>query len=231
MNMSFVVVPATLPDIRAIYDVWFAAFKGQLILDLIYPDTDLNDEAFRKVHTEGTLEYWKGLSMEHTFQCIDTDTGIIAGMATWQVYWRERTTEERQKPWIGWLGGDQRERAENFLEQLWEKMEKWIGPKRHTATQLQCILTIRGKGIRAQLMEWGMNVAEQLNLPIYLESTVEGIPLCQKLGFQTLSEGILFKPEITRVNKEVRAPLKVKMHTAVGNMTFEEWAEDKSPSV
>lgn len=130
-NMGFVVVPATLPDIRAIYDVWFAAFKGQLILDLIYPGTDLNDEAFRKVHTEGTLEYWKGLSMEHTFQCIDTDTGKIAGMATWQVYWRERTAEERQKPWIGWLEGDQRERAEGFLGQLWEKREKWIGPKRH----------------------------------------------------------------------------------------------------
>jgi hypothetical protein len=130
-NMSFVVVPATLPQIRDIYDVWFAAFKGQLILDLIYPGTDLNDEAFRKVHTEGTLEYWKGLSMEHTFQCIDTATGKIAGMATWQVYWRERTNEERQKPWIGWLEGDQRERAEGFLEQLWEKREKWIGSKQH----------------------------------------------------------------------------------------------------
>lgn len=129
--MSFVVVPATLPDIRAIYDVWFAAFKGQLILDLIYPGTDLNDEAFRKAHADGTLEYWKGLSMEHTFQCIDTNTGQIAGMATWQIYWRERTSDERQKPWIGWLEGDQRVRAEAFLEQLWEKREKWIGPKRH----------------------------------------------------------------------------------------------------
>lgn len=131
LTMGFVVLPATLPDIRAIYDVWFAAFKGQLILDLIYPGTDLNDEEFRKIHTEGTLEYWKGLSMEHTFQCIDTDTGKIAGMATWQVYWRERTDEERQKPWIGWLEGDQRTRAEGFLEQLWEKKEKFLGAKKH----------------------------------------------------------------------------------------------------
>ena len=80
-------------------------------------------------------------------------------------------------------------------------------------------------------MQWGMSVAEQLNVPIYLESTVEGVPLYRKLGFQTLSEDILFKPEITRVDKEVRAPLMVKMPVAAGNMTFEEWAEDKNPSV
>jgi hypothetical protein len=129
--MGFVVVPATLPDIRAIYDAWFAAFKGQVILDLLYPGSDVNDEAFRKVHAEGTLGYWQGLSMEHTFQCIDTDTGRVAGMATWQVYWRERTDAERIKPWIGWLEDDQRKRAEGFLEQLWEKREKYIGPKKH----------------------------------------------------------------------------------------------------
>lgn len=74
----------------------------------------------------------------------------------------------------------------------------------------------------------GTNVEEQLNVPIYLESTVEGVSLYQKLGFQTLSEDILFKPEITRVDKEVRAPLMVKMPTAAGNMTFEEWAANKN---
>ncbi|KAJ5348717.1 Acyl-CoA N-acyltransferase [Penicillium brevicompactum] len=223
--MGFVVLPATLPDIRAIYDVWFAAFKGQLILDLIYPGTDLNDEEFRKIHTEGTLEYWKGLSMEHTFQCIDTDTGKIAGMATWQVYWRERTDEERQKPWIGWLEGDQRQRAEGFLEQLWEKKEKFLGAKKHVYCHTVAVHPeYQGKGIGARLMKWGMDVAEELNLPIYLESTVEGVPLYKKLGFETLSENIVFKPEITRVDREVKAPLMVKMPAASGSTTFEEWA-------
>lgn len=89
----------------------------------------------------------------------------------------------------------------------------------------------QGKGVGAQLMQWGMNVAEQLNLPVYLESTVEGVPLYKKLGFQTLSEGIVFKPEITRVDKEVRAPLMAKMPSSAGDMTFEEWAEGKTSSV
>lgn len=88
----------------------------------------------------------------------------------------------------------------------------------------------QGKGVGAQLMQWGINMAEQLNLPIYLESTVEGVPLYLKLGFQTLSEGIVFRPEITRANKEVKAPLMVKMPTAATDMTFEEWASNKHSS-
>ncbi|KAJ6143150.1 hypothetical protein N7471_002603, partial [Penicillium samsonianum] len=198
----------------------------QLILDFIYPGTYLNDEAFRKVHTEGALEYWKVLSTEHTFQCIDTDTGKFAGMATWQVYWRERTNEERQKPWIGWLEGDQRERAE-FWNSFGRKERSGLGPRSMCCHTVAVHPDYQGRSIGAQLMQWGTNVAEQLNLPIHLESTVEGVPLYQKLGFQTLSEGILFKPEITRVDKEVRAPLMVKMPTAAGNMTFEKWATDK----
>ena len=129
--MSFVVLPATLADVRDVYDVWFASFKGQLILDLLYPGTDLDDEAFRKIHADGTLEYWKGLELEHTLKCVDTATGRIAGMATWQVCWRERTAAERAKPWIGWLEGEQRERIEEFLGLLWERREKWIAEKRH----------------------------------------------------------------------------------------------------
>lgn len=145
--MTFIVLPATLADIRAVYDVWFASFKGQLVLDLIYPGTDVDDEAFRKVHAEGTLEYWKGLAMEHTFKCVDVETGRIAGMATWQVYWRERTPEERVKPWIGWLEGAQRERAEAFLGQLWEGREKWIGEKRHICELSPLVYTLLTLGI------------------------------------------------------------------------------------
>jgi predicted N-acetyltransferase YhbS len=82
----------------------------------------------------------------------------------------------------------------------------------------------QGQGVGGQLMKWGMDVAEQLNLPIYLESTVEGVPLYKRLGFKTLSDSIVFKPEITRVEREVKAPLMVKMPKAAGNTTFEEWA-------
>lgn len=79
-------------------------------------------------------------------------------------------------------------------------------------------------------MQWGMDLAEKLNLPIYLESTVEGVPLYQKLGFQTLKEGIIFKPEITGVDKDVKAPIMVKMPASAGSTTFEEWAQNKPSS-
>ncbi|SPO01217.1 uncharacterized protein DNG_03964 [Cephalotrichum gorgonifer] len=215
--MSFIVLPAALPDIRAIYDVWFASFKGQLIVDLLYPDTNIDDEAFRKAHAEGTLGYWKGLTMEHTFKCVDLETGRIAGMATWQVYWRERTTEERAKPWIGWLEGAQRERAEAFLGQLWEK---------HCHT-VAVHPDYQGKGVGKKLVQWGLGMSEELKLPIYLESTVEGVPLYERTGFQKLKEGITLTPAVTHMKEDIEAPLMVKMPASAGGMAFEEWASGR----
>lgn len=242
--MGFVVLPATLSDIRSVYDVWFAAFRGQVILDLIYPGTNLDDEAFRKLHADGTLEYWKGLTMEYTFKCVDTETGKIVGMATWQVYWRERTAEERVKPWIGWLEGQQRERAETFLGQLWEKREKYIGEKRHVCTCIfvrnivrDSLLTsvdchtvavhpdYQGRGVGKKLMQWGLDIAEQLKVPIYLESTHEGRSLYERLGFATLQEGVVFKPGVTQLKEDIEAPLMVRMPAAAGGMTFEQWMD------
>ncbi|KAL4891457.1 acyl-CoA N-acyltransferase [Aspergillus ambiguus] len=224
--MGFVVLPVSLPDIRSVYDVWFASFKGQVILDLIYPGTNLDDEGFRKLHTDGTLEFWKGLTMEHTFKCVDTETGRIAGMATWQVYWRERTAEERVKPWIGWLEGEQRERAEAFLGQLWEKREKYIGEKKHVYCHTVAVHPeYQGRGVGKKLMQWGLDVAEQLKVPIYLESTHEGRPLYERLGFTTLKEGVVFKPEVTQLKEAIEAPLMAKMPASAGGMTFAEWVE------
>ncbi|GAB1213998.1 hypothetical protein ATERTT37_003154 [Aspergillus terreus] len=224
--MGFVVLPATLSDIRSVYDVWFAAFRGQVILDLIYPGTNLDDEAFRKLHADGTLEYWKGLTMEYTFKCVDTETGKIVGMATWQVYWRERTAEERVKPWIGWLEGQQRERAETFLGQLWEKREKYIGEKRHVYCHTVAVHPdYQGRGVGKKLMQWGLDIAEQLKVPIYLESTHEGRSLYERLGFATLQEGVVFKPGVTQLKEDIEAPLMVRMPAAAGGMTFEQWMD------
>jgi hypothetical protein len=76
-------------------------------------------------------------------------------------------------------------------------------------------------------MQWGLETSEKLNVPIYLESTVEGVPLYNKLGFRTLAEPIVFKPEVTGREKDIQAPLMVKMPKSAGDTTFEQWAESE----
>lgn len=81
----------------------------------------------------------------------------------------------------------------------------------------------QGKGVGKQLVQWGLDVSERLKVPVYLESTHEGLPLYERTGFRKL-EGITLKPEVTHMEKDIEAPIMVRMPASAGGMAFEEWA-------
>ena len=83
------------------------------------------------------------------------------------------------------------------------------------------------KGVGKKLVQWGLDVAEELKLPIYLESTIEGVPLYERMGFKKLKEGVTFTPEVTNLKEDIEAPLMVRMPASAGTMTFEEWASGR----
>lgn len=68
-------------------------------------------------------------------------------------------------------------------------------------------------------------MSEELKLPVYLESTTQGMPLYERMGFDKMKEGITFTPAVTHLEKDTEAPLMVKMPASAGGMTFEEWAD------
>ena len=82
----------------------------------------------------------------------------------------------------------------------------------------------QGKGVGKKLVQWGLDVSESLRLPIYLESTTEGIPLYERTGFQRL-EGIDLPPAVTKLGADIEAPLMVRMPASAGGMGFEDWAK------
>ena len=58
--MVHVVLPALVPDIPKVYDVYFSSFKneamGSIMLDVLFPGQDVDSEEFRKSHTEATRQ-------------------------------------------------------------------------------------------------------------------------------------------------------------------------------
>ncbi|KAH5277402.1 hypothetical protein HBI72_028520 [Parastagonospora nodorum] len=53
--MGFVVLPALVPDISAVYDVYFAAFKDNAVSKALFPSATASDmtnpeSEFRKAH-------------------------------------------------------------------------------------------------------------------------------------------------------------------------------------
>lgn len=129
--MGQIILPALIPDIRRIYDVYFAAFEndlmGSIMLSILFPDSQITSEEFRSAHSAGTLQYWHSSNNQYTLKCVDTITGDIIGMGLGDVYLRERTAEERKNQGVPWLEGARRERAEKVLNPLWEMREKLFG--------------------------------------------------------------------------------------------------------
>ncbi len=131
--MAQVVLPALIPDIPRIYDVYFSAFKndpmGSLMLKILFPGTI--DADFRKAHAAGTLSYWHASECQYTLKVVDTGTGDIIGMGLGDAYLKERTEQERANHGVPWLEGKQREKAEAVLNPLWEMREGLFGGRRY----------------------------------------------------------------------------------------------------
>lgn len=128
--MGFVVLPASIPDIRKVYDVYFAAFDGELVTQILFP-WDIHNEEFRSGHTTHTLEYWHKDNLQYTYKCVDTDTDEIVGMSLWDFHWEERSQEQRKLPAVDWLEGEQKKRAEEFIRAFWQRKEELIGGRQH----------------------------------------------------------------------------------------------------
>jgi GNAT superfamily N-acetyltransferase len=108
-------------------------------------------------------------------------------------------------------------------------------PKIEVDTFLDCMTMAthpdyRRKGIGRLLVQWGIDVAEQLGLPIYLESTTSAIPFYESIGFQAVKgESVVHKAEVTGDAEDVEVPVMFKMPSKANGVSFEEWAAKGYP--
>lgn len=128
--MTFAILPALLPNVESIYDVYFSAFSadqmGRVMLDVLFPG-GFEGADFRVAHAVATREYWKGADQQYTWKVVDTETGDVAGMILGDVYMKPRSVEERRNFGVPWLEGEHRRRAEAVLDPLWEARERIFG--------------------------------------------------------------------------------------------------------
>nr|KMM69654.1 hypothetical protein CPAG_05968 [Coccidioides posadasii RMSCC 3488] len=231
--MGFAVLPALIPDIPKVYDVYFAAFKadpmGEIMLDILFPGGIT--EEFRKAHSEGTLGFWHTSQSQYTWKCVDTNTDDIVGMGLADVYLKERTEEERKNPGISWLEGEAKERAENIINPLWEMKEKLWGGRRYIYCHVIGVdPKHQGRKAGAALVRWGIDLSEQTGLPVYFEASPSTVKMYEKMGFETLKETIVHRAEDLGIKEDITVPLMVRMPSCAGGQTFEEWRAKGYPA-
>ncbi|KAF2468424.1 uncharacterized protein BDR25DRAFT_372913 [Lindgomyces ingoldianus] len=162
--MGFVALPALIPDIAAVYDVYFEAFRYTSILSALFSlatasDLTSSGSEFRKAHIAHTLSY--------------CETGSVMGMTLWDVYVHPNNWK---KEGVAWLEEKEKVRAERLPSPLWEARERC-----HLITVYP---SYQKRGVGTKLTEGGIQIVQETGLPIYLESSKEGIHMCEKLGFQ-----------------------------------------------
>lgn len=77
------------------------------------------------------------------------------------------------------------------------------------------------RGIGALLTQPGVEVAEQMSVPVYLEATDRAVRLYEKLGFEKLEQGVALSADIVGSGEPAEAPVMVKMPS--GGLTFDAW--------
>lgn len=79
------------------------------------------------------------------------------------------------------------------------------------------------RGIGALLTTPGVEVAQQMEVPVYLEATERAVRLYEKLGFRKLERGVILNANIVGKDESAEAPIMVKMPSS--RMSFENWTK------
>jgi ribosomal protein S18 acetylase RimI-like enzyme len=131
-------------------------------------------------------EYGKTSLTQYTLKCVDTETGQIVGMALWDIY---ITPSDWKRGEISWLQGKERERAEAFVNPLWDARENlWLNERYLYCHVMAVHPDFQRKGVGELLFRFGMSTAQQTKLPIYIESSKEARRLYEKMGCKRLKE-------------------------------------------
>ena len=97
---------------------------------------------------------------------------------------------------IGWLKGKERERAEALVKPLWDAREKlWLNERYVYCHVMAVHPDYQRRGIGELLFKYEMDVCRQTGLPMYIESSKQGIKLYEKMGSRRLKEKLGHRSE------------------------------------
>ncbi|KAK8086602.1 Ribosomal protein S18 acetylase RimI [Apiospora phragmitis] len=224
--MSFAVLPALIPDITPVYDVYFAAFKDEKIFEYIYPDGVNRNE-----HRQWMTDQWGIDPNEYTLKCVEPATGQIVGMATFEVYWNANVDTETSvgMKWkrpdgdFSRLNGFEKQRLEIVMGALWNMRENIIGNRRHVYCLTMAVQPgYQRKGVGTLLLNWGIDLADRLDVPIYLESTITARHFYKRFGFD-IPEFVIHKAEVIGDDRDDIVPIMVRMPKNHEGLSVGEW--------
>ncbi|KAI9810761.1 MAG: hypothetical protein M1827_006099 [Pycnora praestabilis] len=185
--MPISICDASEEDIPMVAQVYWDAFSSNTIYQALFPQGGTP-----ALVADTTRKYTESLrdSTTHILKAVDTETDQIAAFAVWYVYEEGRPGSDSNQ------GEVQEVEKENAPDNSGEGVREWrikrarvakktMGEKAHCLLDMLATLPLhQGRGAGAQLVKWGIDVADAAQLPCYLESSAAGSRLYKRFGFE-----------------------------------------------
>ncbi|KAK2737890.1 hypothetical protein FQN57_007341 [Myotisia sp. PD_48] len=189
--MGLKLSPVVESDIGEMMEVFFRAFDGDPMLDVLFPGG--NTPAVRDAGGKRCWKDWNSDPATSVTKCVDTETGAILGWAQWNVYTQERPEEQwKAKVEVTWNEGRGKEICTTILDAMGSMRQKvWQGKPFIWCGIVCCDPNHQRRGVGTLLMSWGEEQARKHSLSVYLEASPAGYPLYIKLGFKQVDTVVI----------------------------------------
>jgi len=179
--MPLVLQTALEADTPRIVEIEHLAFSKSSLSSILFPGPFPPDAGEHRA--EMLLKQLREDSTVLWLKIIDSDTGELAAFAKWEVIETPKTPSEHRPFGPGYNV----EACEEFFGGIHKKRSELMGHEAH------CLLDLlvtdpkyQGQGAGSMLIKWGLDIADELHVPAYLESSRVGHKLYGKFGFRDI---------------------------------------------
>ncbi|KAF2220741.1 hypothetical protein BDZ85DRAFT_267075 [Elsinoe ampelina] len=170
-------------DFAEIIEVQYRSFPDPWVRDVfVGPDTPENKERLRKEHIQRS----KDEPQDYWIKVTDKTTGKIIAASNWKINPSIVPDHDKYEPTeFSWLQNDPKklEKASNYIRTMIETRKKCFT---EPYVQLYMCCTdpaYARRGAGSMMLKWGVDLADQLFLPAWVEASEAGSMLYQTHGF------------------------------------------------
>lgn len=203
---------ATLDDVLALTELWFAAFKDDAGIRRLWPDTP----GVRKWWDDANRSDILNKPFQRYVKVIDPGSADAGGRARIAAYakWDLSMPEGRGRRYPPWHGDMPGQLCDVFMQREEDERRRVMGDQKHycessepsalssdyvlllgaSANPLLDLDTLvthpdyQWRGAGSMLLEWGCSVADENGVGAYVDASKAGAPLYQRFGFVDESE-------------------------------------------
>ncbi|OAL23737.1 hypothetical protein AYO20_10883 [Fonsecaea nubica] len=181
--MPLVLQPADEADAPRIVEIERLAYASNPLQPILFPGPfppqakhERAEGLIKQLHEDPTVRWVKAL---------DTETGELAAFAKWNIIKEPREPNRGRQ----FGPGCNVEACEEFFGGIHRKRNDLMGGKAYCLLDLlQTDPKYQGRGAGGKLIQWGLDIADELHLPTYLESSPAAHGLYQKFGFRDIDK-------------------------------------------